>query len=147
MRVSTRGRYGLRVLLDVALHQGRGPVSLGDIARRQSVSRKYLWQIVHSLKTAGLLSAKRGARGGYVLTRDARDVSLRDVVVALEGMSFLVACTADPANCSQSGACAARNAWMEVESKMNDAMRAVTLARLVQRHAQAEESESGHFVI
>ena len=80
MRVSTKGRYGLRILLDVALNQQRGPVALRDISRRQEISQKYLWQVINPLKAAGLINVTRGARGGYVLARSPDKISLREIV-------------------------------------------------------------------
>ncbi|MFA5363442.1 MAG: Rrf2 family transcriptional regulator, partial [Candidatus Omnitrophota bacterium] len=69
IKLSTKGRYGVRIMLDLALHFGQGAVFLKDIAQRQDISEKYLWQLIYSLKNAGLISSTRGAHGGYVLTK------------------------------------------------------------------------------
>ena len=71
MKISTKGRYGLRTLMDIANHQSKGPVNLNDIAERQGISAKYLWQIVNLLKTAGFVRGTRGPKGGYILLRHA----------------------------------------------------------------------------
>ena len=142
MKVSTKGRYGLRILLDVALHQGQGPVALRDVSRRQGISHKYLWQVVNPLKAAGLLNATRGARGGYVLVRPPERITIQDIVRILEGPIAVVACVADPESCDRAVSCVAREAWAEIESKLNAAMRAITLKDLIRRH-QEKASRSG----
>ena len=142
MRVSTKGRYGLRILLDVALNQQRGPVALRDISRRQEISQKYLWQVINPLKAAGLINVTRGARGGYVLARSPDKISLREIVGLLEGADTLVECVNAPDTCGRSVACVAREAWAEVQSKLNKAMNGITLKDLLLRH-HALESRGG----
>ena len=142
MKISTKGRYGLRILLDVALHQERGPVTLRDISRRQAISQKYLWQVVNPLKAAGFLRATRGAHGGYALAKEPKQITIRDIVAVLEGPVSVVACVTAPETCERSVACTARTAWAEIETKLNDAMRGITLRDLVQRH-KAQESAGG----
>ena len=142
MRVSTKGRYGLRILLDVALHQAQGPVALSAIARRQAISQKYLWQVINPLKAAGLLRSVRGSRGGYVLAREPERITVRDIVEILEGDVSVVACVADPDTCERSVSCTARGAWAEIEAKLNDAMGSINLKSLLQRHKD-EESRRG----
>lgn len=134
MKISTKGRYGLRLLLDVALHQSQGPVVLRDIARRQNISPKYLWQMIPPLKTAGLLHATRGPRGGYMLARKPGQITIRDIVSSLEGPISLVDCVATPTTCVRSVSCTAREAWAEIDRKLNAAMAGITLGTLVQRH-------------
>ena len=80
MKISTKGRYGLRTLMDISIHQTPGPVNLNDIAERQGISAKYLWQIVNLLKTAGFVRGTRGPKGGYVLIRDPADITMLDVI-------------------------------------------------------------------
>jgi Rrf2 family protein len=138
MKVSTKGRYGLRILLDVALHQKQGPVALSDISRRQAISHKYLWQVINPLKAAGLLNSTRGSHGGYVLARPPGEISVRDIVNILEGPVSIVACVADPESCERSVSCTAREAWTEIENKLNEAMRSITLKDLIKRHKEHE---------
>jgi Rrf2 family protein len=142
MKISTKGRYGLRILLDVALHQEEGPVSLRDVSRRQAISQKYLWQVISPLKAAGLLSATRGSRGGYVLARSLEEISIRDIVNILEGPVSVVACVRDPKTCDRSVSCTAREAWVEIENKLNDVMSGITLKDLIQRH-KVQEARGG----
>jgi Rrf2 family protein len=138
MKISTKGRYGLRILLDVALHQERGPVALSEIARRQSISRKYLWQVINPLKTAGFLRAIRGTHGGYILARLPGAITVRDMVAALEGPIALVACVTDPGLCARGANCTARGVWAEIEAAVNTAMSGITLSDIVQRHKANE---------
>ena len=146
MRVSTKGRYGLRILLDVAVHEEKGPVALRDISRRQGISQKYLWQVVNPLKMAGLLRATRGAHGGYVLARSPVRISIRDIVEILEGPVSVVACVTAPGMCDRSASCAARDAWAEVESKLQEAMQGITLQQLLEQQARQDQAES-HYEI
>lgn len=146
MRVSTKGRYGLRILLDVAVHEELGPVALRDISRRQGISQKYLWQVVNPLKMAGLLRATRGAHGGYVLAKSPVQITIRDIVEILEGPVSVVACVQTPGTCERSACCAARDAWSEVESKLKDAMQGITLQHLLEQQAKQAQAES-HYEI
>ena len=147
MKISTKGRYGLRVLLDVALHQTQGPVPLRDMARRQGLSKKYLWQVVTPLKTAGLLNASRGMHGGYVLARDPRRITVLDVVSVLEGNPFIADCVEKPDSCDNSVSCVAREAWAEIQAGVNHAMRKITLHRLLERQQERERSHLPHYQI
>ena len=92
MKLSTQGRYGLRELLDLAVHQGNGTVSIQSIAARQNISERYLEQLIAKLKKAGLVSSIRGAGGGYRLAKDAEDISVGDILRALEGSLDAVEC-------------------------------------------------------
>lgn len=134
MRISTKGRYGLRVLIDVALHEGDGAVSLRDISRRQDISRKYLWQVVNPLKAVGILRSTRGAQGGYMLARDPADISLYDIVKTLEGDDVLVGCLNENDKCERCLSCVSHEAWKHIETRMNEALREITLGELIRRH-------------
>lgn len=147
MRMSTKGRYGLRVLLDVATHQEKGPVILRDIAQRQAISEKYLWQVINPLKGAGLVSSSRGARGGYTLARDPQTVSLLDIVTVLEGPVTVVACVDSPSACDRSTACVARDAWTRVEKRLRDAMSEITLRELIEKQRDYESGGTISYVI
>ena len=147
MRISTKGRYGLRILLDVALHQEQGPVALRDVSRRQAISHKYLWQVINPLKAAGFLHATRGAHGGYVLARKPEQITIRDIVGILEGPVSVVACVTAPGTCARSASCTAREAWTEIENKLNAAMSGITLRDLVQRHKERESLGGPAYVI
>ena len=133
--------------MDVALHQDKGPVILRDIARRQDISQKYLWQVINPLKGAGLVNSVRGAHGGYALARPPEEISVRDIVNILEGPVSVVACVAAPETCARSPSCTARDAWREIDARLNDAMSSITLAQLVQKHRDREAQASPAYVI
>ena len=145
MKVSTKGRYGLRTLMDIADHQTKGPVNLGDIAERQGISAKYLWQIVNLLKTAGFVRGTRGPKGGYVLLRDPSEITLLDVIQTLEGPLSLVECVDSPDFCPRTEACVAHSVWEEVSVAIRNALQKITLAEILRRHANA--GSSSHYVI
>ena len=145
MKISTKGRYGLRTLMDIAAHQVKGPVNLNDIAERQGISAKYLWQIMNLLKTAGLVRGTRGPKGGYILLRDPASITLLDVIQVLEGPVTLVECVDDPDYCSRTGTCVAYTVWSEVSLSIREALRKVSLAEILRRHA--ESGATSHFVI
>ena len=147
MKISTKGRYGLRIVLDVALNQEKGPVILRDIAHRQGISEKYLWQVINPLKSAGLVNSVRGARGGYVLARSPHAISIRDIVSILEGPVSLVACVSSPDACQRSPACVVREAWSQIETRLNDAMREITLKDLIQKQKEREASRTPNYMI
>ena len=147
MKISTKGRYGLRVLLDVALHEDDGVVSLRDISRRQAISQKYLWQVVTPLKAAGLLRAVRGTQGGYALARAPADSSLHDIVKILEGADSIVDCVGSPDACERSVDCVARGAWLQIEEQLDSALKAVTLKSLVEKQRDFESRCSPTYMI
>ncbi len=136
MTISTKGRYGLRLLIDIAVHQKDGIVRLKDIAERQSLSIKYLWQIINPLKAAGLVRVTRGARGGFVLAKEPEAITVLDVVSIMEGPVALVECVATRA-CSRVGTCAAHVIWSRLTKTMVESMESVTLAEAVGLQCQA----------
>jgi Rrf2 family protein len=135
MRISTKGHYGLRSLIDVALNQDRGPVTLNDIARRQSVSVKYLWQVINPLRLSGFLHVTRGAKGGYVLAKDPEEINMLDVLTTLEGPLSILDCLKDESTCNRTHACAARSVWMDVNQAAEHALAGITLAKVLSQHA------------
>jgi Rrf2 family protein len=134
MKISTKGRYGLRILMDIALHQADGPVPLNEIAGRQGISSKYLWQIVNPMRTSGLLTVQRGAFGGYALAKPEDQITLYDIVSVLEGSVSVVDCITTPEICSTSGNCAARSIWSDVNDVLAETLRGITLADALDRH-------------
>jgi Rrf2 family cysteine metabolism transcriptional repressor len=136
MKLSTKGRYGVRALLDVALHQDESPVQLKDIAERQQISLSYLEHLIAPLVAAGLLKSARGARGGVSLGKLARDICLLDVVQTLEGSLAPVHCVDEPETCSRSEACVTRDVWAEVKGAVESVLGSITLADLVERQGE-----------
>ena len=133
MKLSTKGRYGIRLMVDLALHHGEGQILLKDIAERQEISEKYLWQLIPPLKNAGLISSIRGAHGGYMLTKPPAQITLKDIVIAVEGSMCLVDCVDNPSVCSRADTCASRDVWCEISEKILQALEAITLEKLVEQ--------------
>jgi Rrf2 family cysteine metabolism transcriptional repressor len=133
MKVSTKGRYGLRVMLELALQHGRGPVLVDTIARNQEISGKYIHNLVAGLKAAGLVRAVRGPSGGYVLAHAPGDITARQVFEALEGKVAPVACINDRGSCAKVDRCASRDLWCDLAAAMDKVLEGVTLADLAAR--------------
>ena len=133
MKLSTRGRYGLRALLDLALHQGEGLVLLKDIARRQEFSLPYLEHLIAPLIAAGLVKSTRGARGGVSLLKPPSEIKLSEVVQLLEGSITPVDCVNNPALCHRSALCVTRDIWVEMKEAMSQVLDSTTLQDLVER--------------
>ena len=133
MKLSTKGRYGVRLMLDLALHEGTEPVVLKDIAARQEISEKYLSNLIPLLRNAGLVHSVRGSQGGYTLARLPREITLKDILLVLEGSMCLVECTERPLICQRSDDCFVRDVWSEVTEKMLEALESFTLETMVER--------------
>jgi len=118
-------------MLDLALHYGEGPVLLKDIAGRQGISEKYLWQLINPLKTVGLIGSTRGAHGGYVLARPPEEISLREIVRVLEVSLCLVDCVENPAVCDRSQTCTSRDIWSEASNQISQILESMTLDKMV----------------
>ncbi|OQW96431.1 MAG: hypothetical protein BWK77_04735 [Verrucomicrobia bacterium A1] len=143
MGISTKGRYGVRFMIDLALHHKSGAVALKDVARRQGLSEKYLWQVLAPLKTEGLIAATRGARGGYALARPPSKITLREIVTTIEGEDLLVSGGAGPGGESP----AIRALWDELEARLSRAMEAISLQDLADRQRAADETASPFYAI
>jgi Rrf2 family cysteine metabolism transcriptional repressor len=130
LKLSTRGRYGLRAMLDLAGEYGTRPTPMGLIAQRQGLSRKYLHALLAGLKDAGLVRSVRGAHGGYELARAPDDIHVGDVVRAMEGELAVVDCLLEPGNCPRVPDCAARRLWQDLNSAMSKVLDGLTLAAL-----------------
>jgi Rrf2 family transcriptional regulator, cysteine metabolism repressor len=132
MKVSTKGRYGLRAMMDLAAHQGEGkPVFLSDIAKRQDISEKYLEQIFSTLRTAGFITTVRGRKGGFLLAKPSAEITASDIVTILEGPCTLVDCVSKPKACNKSESCATRDIWSLLGSKIDEVLSGFTLDQLV----------------
>lgn len=142
MKLSTRGRYAVRALLDLALHERGQPVSLREIAHRQGISAKYLDQILSQLRHAGYIRASRGSRGGFQITVDPTKLTVLDIVSAVEGRTAIVDCAVDPTRCERSADCVAREVWQEATRAMEDVLRGITLQDLIQRTRERQSSNT-----
>lgn len=133
MRLSTRSRYGVRLMLSLAMNNRKSPIFLKDIAHSEEISEKYLSQIIIPLKAKGLVTTFRGAHGGYLLSRPASEITLRDIIEPLEGDITLVDCVSNPSICDRAKACATREVWNEMSSLLLDFMDTLTLEDLINK--------------
>jgi len=141
MKISTKGRYGTRALLDVALHQNESPVQLKAIAQRQQISLHYLEHIIAPLIAAGMLRSTRGARGGVSLGRSPQGIRLSEVVQVLEGSIAPAECVDDPNVCSRADLCVTRDIWAEMKGAMASVLESTTLQDLVERQREKQKSD------
>ena len=146
MKLSTKGRYGLRIMLDLALNEGKGHTALKDISRRQEISEKYLWRLIDLLRAAGLVQSNRGSKGGYVLARPLSSITLKDIISILEGSLCLTECIEKPSICKRSDFCVARDIWQEASEKISAALNAMTLKDIVERHKTKTEGASSYTI-
>ncbi len=127
MKLSTRSRYGVRMMIELARHAGEKPVFLRDIAASEALSEKYLSLIVLPLRGAGLVRSVRGAKGGYLLAHEPQDISLCDIVEAVDGEISLVDCATHPEICDRVPGCPTRHVWQALSTGLRNALAAVTL--------------------
>ena len=133
MKLSTRTRYGMRAVIELAQHEEKRPLQLKAIAERQDISVKYLEQLMSMLRSSGLLRSIRGAKGGYILARPPEQINLSEIFRCLEGPVTTAECTENGDYCERSADCVAREVWIEVEAAIQKILRSITLADLVKR--------------
>jgi len=131
MKMCTKSRYGLRLMMDMARHYRQGPVQLGEIAKRQDISVKYLEQIIIPLKKAHYITSLRGRKGGHILNKPPEEISVGEIVALLEKTTTLLDCSNHTDLCDSSPTCPVRLLWQEAIQAMFDRLHAVTLADLV----------------
>lgn len=141
MKLSTRSRYGTRLLLDMAARYGQGPIQLGDIAKRQDVSVKYLEQIIIPLKKARYIKSVRGPKGGHILAKPPEEITVGEIVALLENGASLVECAEESGTCERASSCPTRLLWKEASEAMFDRLQATTLADLVEKAAALENGD------
>ena len=131
MKLSTKTRYGTRMILDMAQHYGQGAIQLGEIANRQNISLKYLEQIIRPLKKAEYIISFRGAKGGHILSKPPEEITVGEIVTVLEGGNTLIHCDKDPENCERVDSCLTRYLWMEAATAMFQRLSSITFADLM----------------
>lgn len=140
MKLSTRSRYGTRLILDMARNHGKNPIQLGEIARRQNISLKYLEQIIRPLKRANYIKSFRGAKGGHMLNKPPEQITVGEVVALLEGGTFLTFCSNNPQSCNRSDRCPTRLVWIEASQALFARLNQITFADLL---ASGENTAAG----
>lgn len=146
MKLSTKGRYGLRAVLDLALNCDQEAVALSSIAERQSISISYLEQLIAKLKKAGIVNSIRGAQGGYILAKATEDISVGDILRALEGDLNPVDCseiTGGEATCSSSDLCVTKYVWKRISDSINETVDEIKLSELVNESREVRLNYKG----
>jgi len=133
MKLSTRSRYGTRLLLDMAEHYHNGPIHLMKIAQRQGISVKYLEQIIIPLKKAKYVKSVRGPKGGHILAKPPEEITVGEIVALLEESTSLVECSYDESICERSEICPTRLVWREAAQAMFGRLESITLADLLKK--------------
>ena len=139
MKLSTRTRYGVRAIIELAENYGNGPLQLKEIARRQEISIKYLEQLVATLKAGGFVRSMRGAKGGYLLAKTPNQIKLSEVFLALEGPVVTSDCIENEYFCDRAEKCVTRGVWADVQKAIMAVLEAVTLQDLVDKAKQSKD--------
>jgi Rrf2 family protein len=146
MKLSTKGRYGTRAMLDIAVHKDMGPCVMKDISARQDISPKYLDHILSALRRGGLIKNIRGKGGGYILSRSAATITMKDIIEAVEGSLAPVECVDNEALCDRSQECPTIEVWRKVRDAIEGVLAGITLESLVESQ-QKKEPSSLQYVI
>ena len=143
MKLSTRGRYGIHAMYDLACNYNSGPQPIKAIAERQAVPEAYLEQLFAALKRDKLVNSLRGAQGGYTLARPPQEITVGDVLRTLEGGLNLVDCLLEEDTCGKSCACPSRVVWLKIRDGLNAVVDGITLQDMINDYkclqAQGEE--------
>ena len=131
MRLSTRARYGTRLMLELALNFDKGTIFLKDIAKKEEISEKYLSHLVIPLRASGLINSSRGAHGGYRLAKPPSQITLNEIVKTLEGWISCVECVKNPSVCPRVSKCVTRSIWEKLDKIISDELSSITLEDLM----------------
>lgn len=143
MKLSTKGRYGVKAMFELALNHGGEPLSIKTIAEKQIISEYYLEQLFASLRKAGLIKSIRGAQGGYVLTREPSEITVADILNVLEGPIEISECISDDeASCSRMNYCATRLLWIKVSDSVNQVINSITLQDMINDYNEIQKANS-----
>lgn len=142
MKLSTRSRYGARILVDLARNSDQGPVQISEISKRQEISVKYLEQLIRPLKKAKLVTSVRGPKGGHLLIEKPENITLGQIVRLFEGQTDLVECVSFPEKCAMSDDCQVRLAWRDATRVLYEKLDSTTIANLLNGNSPEEYKES-----
>ena len=131
MRISTKGRYGLRIMLELAGYYGKNLLTVRAISNSQDISEKYIEQIISILNKAKLVKSQRGANGGYALTRAPEEITVGEILRATEGGLSVVACSERPSSCERSPTCLSSPVWVEIQRAIESVADNTSLAQLI----------------
>ncbi len=147
IKISTRSRYGLRLMLSLARNYGQGITLMKDVSQREDISEKYLSQIIIPLKNAGFVVSQRGSHGGYSLSRPPEEITVADVVTAIEGKISPVPCVDDPLACERISSCVATMVWKKLTEDVERSLSSFTLAELVRQARDIREPAAVNYAI
>jgi Rrf2 family cysteine metabolism transcriptional repressor len=133
MKLSTRTRYAMRAVLELAANYGKGPLQTRVIAQNQEISTKYLEQIMAALKSVGLIRSQRGAKGGYILANPPEKIKLSDIFDVFEGPVVTVECVTNEKYCNRAGNCIARQIWSDVQRAVRNVLQSTTLKDVIEK--------------
>ena len=142
MKLTTKSRYGLRLMFELAQNYGRGPMTLKEISKRENISEKYLSLLVIPLRAKGLIHSHRGALGGYRLAKPPERITAKDVVELFEDCLALLECSRKPASCRRSKRCPSRDIWKTLGQQIAKTLHSVTLKDMVQKSAARDNGRS-----
>ncbi len=145
MKLTMKGDYGLRAMLDMAAYYGQGPIESADIARRQYIPEQYLDQILMALRKEGLVKSVRGPKGGHLLARSPAEITMAQVMQALEGYVPPMECLPNPDFCKLSPGCALREVWQQIDAMTQQLLSVTTIEALAQRH-QIDNLETMYYI-
>mgnify|MGYP003755639693 CR=1 FL=1 len=142
MRLSTRGRYGLKAMFQLALHYGQGPISIKQIALEQELSENYLEQLFSTLRKEGFLHSVRGAQGGYMLSKEPSQITVGQILRALEGNIAPHDCVVDEEfECSKEDRCVTKHVWMRIKNSIDEVIDSITLQDMLEDSKKIFEQE------
>jgi Rrf2 family protein len=144
MKLSTRARYGVRLMVALAFNYGKGPVFLKDVAKGENISEKYLSLIIIPLRRIGLVNSIRGAHGGYLLAKDPSQITMKEIIDVLEGDCSLVDCVRNPSTCPRVPICASHDIWEIIGGKISETLNSVTLDMLVKMNQEKAQKTMMH---
>ncbi|MCR1897943.1 Rrf2 family transcriptional regulator [Irregularibacter muris] len=149
MKLSTKGRYGVTAMFDLAVRYGQGPISIKEISDRQLISEPYLEQLFATLRKAGLVNSVRGAQGGYYLAHEPKKITVGNVIRVLEGPIAPTECVLekDPRACTKSDLCVTRGIWEDIRNSINNVIDNITLADLVEDYKNKLDKDAYMYYI
>lgn len=136
MKLSTKTRYGTRILIELALQADQGAVQVSKISSKQKIPVKYLEQILRTLKKAGIVKSVRGPKGGHLLAKDPAGIYLGQIVRLFEGQTDLVECVSSPEKCELAADCLVRNAWHDATSVLYEKLDGISISDLIDKNGQ-----------
>jgi Rrf2 family transcriptional regulator, cysteine metabolism repressor len=142
MKLSTRSRYGIRALLELALNYNKGPMQIKAIAEREKISNKYLEQLISLLKTRGLVQSVRGPKGGYILAKSPAEIKLSEVFMTLEGPVMAFSCPDHKNHSPSCGDCLTKKLWVQMENAINGVLTSISLKDMVEDAIGSKKTHS-----